>query len=116
MADKKFDLEDRFVDFGASTVFFCATLPNDMPGQYYGNQLSRSAGSSALNFGEMQGAQSDRDFKNKAAISLKELKESRMNLRILSKVNYGESEKKEKLLDEVGQLIRIMATIIKNKG
>ncbi|WP_343488300.1 four helix bundle protein [Allomuricauda sp. d1] len=116
MSDRKFDLEDRFVDFGALTVFFCATLHNDMPGQYYGNQLLRSAGSSALNFGEMQGTQSDRDFKNKATISLKELKESRMNLRILSKVNYGESEKRGKLLDEVEQLIKIMATIIKNKG
>lgn len=116
MAHKKFDLENRFVDFGALTVFFCATLPNDMPGQYYGNQLLRSAGSSALNFGEMQGAQSDRDFKNKATISLKELKESRINLKILSKVNYGNSQEREKLLDEVEQLIKIMATIIKNKG
>lgn len=115
MSNRKFDLEDRFVDFGALTVFFCATLPNDMPGHYYGNQLLRSAGSSALNFGEMQGTQSDRDFKNKATISLKELKESRMNLKILSKVNYGELGKREKLLDEVEQLIKIMATIIKNK-
>ncbi len=115
MRKGKFDLEERFVDFGATAVFFCQDLPNDMPGQYYGNQLLRSAGSAALNFGEMQGAQTDKDFKNKASISLKELKESRLNLKILSKVSYGEREKRRVLLDEVEQLIKIMATIIKNK-
>ena len=75
----------------------------------------RSAGSSALNFGEMQGAQTDKDFKNKATISLKELKESRMNLKILSKIDYGNELKRKVLLSEVEQLIKIMATIIKNK-
>jgi len=114
--DKSFDLEDRFVNFGASAALFCKDLPNDITGQYYGNQLLRSAGSSALNFGEMQGAQSVRDFKNKATISLKELKESRINLKILSKINYGKAPMRAQLLDETEQLIRIMATIIKNKN
>ncbi len=112
----KFDLEERFVDFGAAVVFFCQDLPNDMPGQYYGNQLLRSDGSAALNFGEMQGAQTNRDFKNKASISLKELKESRLNLKILAKVSYGKKDKRLVLLNEAEQLIRIMATIIKNKN
>ncbi|MEO1012651.1 MAG: four helix bundle protein, partial [Bacteroidota bacterium] len=89
--------------------------PNDFTGQYYGTQLLRSTGSSALNFGEMQGAQTDKDFKNKASISLKELKESRLNLKVLSKIDYGDVAKRPKLLDEVEQLIKIMATIIKNK-
>lgn len=86
-----------------------------MPGIYYGNQLLRSAGSSALNFGEVQGAGSDRDFIHKSNICLKELKESRVNLKILLKVDYGDRDKAEKLLDETEQLIKIMATIIKKK-
>lgn len=113
---KPFDLEDRFVDFGANVALFCKDLPNDLTGKYYGNQLLRSAGSSALNFGEMQGAQSDRDSKNKATLSLKELKESRMNLRILTKINYGDMSIRRELLDEVERLIKITATIIKNKS
>lgn len=116
MASKAFDLEDRFVNFSAKAALFCKDLPSDLAGQYYGNQLLRSTGSSALNFGEMQGAQSDRDFKNKATISLKELKESRINLKILSKINYGETPIREQLLNEVQQLVKIMATIVKNKG
>ena len=113
--DKKFDLEDRLVDFAVLIVLFCKDLPSDMTGQYYGNQLLRSGGSSALNFGEAQGTNSDRDYIHKASISLKELKESRVNLKILDKVEYGDSSIRVKLLDEVEQLIRIVATIIKNK-
>lgn len=75
MSEKPYDLEERLVNFAADTAFFSQKIPNDFTGQYYGHQLLRSGGSSALNFGEMQGAQSDRDFKNKATICLKELKE-----------------------------------------
>ena len=115
MSDKKFDLEDRLVIFAANAVLFCRDLPPDMTGQYYGNQLLRSGGSAALNFGEAQGTNSSRDYINKATLCLKELKESRVNLKILHKVNYGENLKRLDLLNEVEQLIKIIATIIKNK-
>ncbi len=115
MSAKKFDLENRLVAFAAKVVLFCQDLPSDITGQYYGNQLLRSGGSAALNFGEAQGTNTNRDYINKAGISLKELKESRVNLKILVKVNYGKAAKKLALLDEVEQLIRIIATIIKNK-
>jgi four helix bundle protein len=113
---KPYDLEERLVNFAADIALFCNSIPNDFTGQYYSNQLLRSGGSSALNFGEMQGAQSDKDFKNKATISLKELKESRINLKILTKIEYGKDSTRNKLLDEVEQLIKIIATIIKNKS
>lgn len=113
--DKKFDLEDRLVAFAANAALFCKKLPNDMIGLYYSNQLFRSGGSSALNFGEAQGTNSDRDYINKAGISLKELKESRVNLKILMKLNYGDESTIYDLLNEAEQLIKILATIIKNK-
>lgn len=115
MAEKKYDLEDRLVEFAANIVFLCKDLPSDMTGNYYGNQLLRSAGSAALNFGEAQGTNTVKDNIHKLSISLKELKESRVNLRILDKVSYGESSNRTHLLDEVEQLIKIVATIIKNK-
>lgn len=113
--DKKFDLEDRLVDFAAGAAMFCRDLPNDSIGIYYSNQLLRSGGSSALNFGEAQGTNTVKDYINKCALSLKELKESRVNLKILKKLNYGDPKKFSTLLDEVEQLIKIIATIIKNK-
>ncbi|WP_419213057.1 hypothetical protein ACNR9Q_02700 [Maribacter sp. X9] len=48
--NKPFNLEDRLVEFPANTALFCKTIPLDFTGQYYGNQLLRSGGSSALNF------------------------------------------------------------------
>ena len=113
--DKKYDLEDRLVDFAATTIFYCKDLPKDWTGLYYGKQLLRSGGSSALNFGEFWGAQTDKDKANKLAIALKELKESRINLKILRRAKYGNAEANAALLDETDQLIRIIATIIKNK-
>ncbi|NKI31353.1 four helix bundle protein [Croceivirga thetidis] len=114
MADKKYDLEDRLVDFAAKTAILAENLPKNFTGNYYGSQLLRSGGSSALNFGEAQGTNTDRDYINKASICLKELKETRVNLKILKKLNYGDSTI-EKLLDEAEQLIKIIATIIRNK-
>lgn len=86
-----------------------------MTDNYYGNQLFRSAESAALNFGEAQGTNTVKDNINKLSLSLKELKESRVNLRILDKVNYGENSRRDALLDEIEQLIKIIATTIKNK-
>lgn len=116
MSDKKFNIEDRLVDFAGDIIMFCKDLPIDITGTYYGNQLLRSGGSSALNFGEAQGTNSNKDYIHKASLCLKELKESRVNLKILTKVSYGNETKRQVLLDEVEQLIRIIATIIINKN
>ncbi len=116
MSGKPYNLEERLMNFAADAAIFYRDIPNDFTGQYYGHQLLRSSGSAALNFGEMQGSQTDRDFKNKAAIALKELKESRMNLKILTRINYGDKITRSSLLDEIEQLIKIIATIIKNKS
>lgn len=74
MIEKKFDLEDRLVHFPAYAALFCKDLPSDMTGLYYGNQLLRSTGSAALNFGEAQGTNSDRYYINKSSISLIRIK------------------------------------------
>ena len=58
---KKYDLEERLVEFASNTVVFCSELPSDMTGAYYGNQILRSSGSTALNFEEAQGTISSRD-------------------------------------------------------
>ncbi|SDQ12416.1 four helix bundle protein [Flagellimonas zhangzhouensis] len=115
MTQKKFDLEERFVDLAADIATFCHDLTNDFTGQFYGNQLLRSAGSAALNLGEAQGTNSNKDFVYRATITLRELKESRVILKILKKINYGNKGICIGLLDEVEQLIKITATVIKKK-
>lgn len=106
--NKKFDLESRFVDFAVSAAIFSKGLPHDVVGLYYGDQLLRSGGSAALNFGEAEGTVSKKDYVYKATLCLKELKESRVNLKVVNKMLYGDKPKR-------GQLIKIVATIIKNK-
>ncbi|MCL6274155.1 four helix bundle protein [Muricauda sp. 2012CJ35-5] len=115
MGHKKFDLEERFVHLAANIALFCKELPSDFTGQYYGNQLLRSGGSAALNFGEVQRAYSVKDYCHKASLVLKELKESRVNLKILNKICYGSEKNRSKLLDEIEQLIKIIAAIIRSK-
>ncbi len=87
--NKKYDLEDRLVEFAAKIILFIKALPKDTVGQYYGGQLLRSSGSAALNFGEAQGTKTNKDYISKASIALKELKETRVNLKILTKAKYG---------------------------
>ena len=37
MSEKKYDLEDRLVEFAAKAALFSKDLPPDTPGHYYGN-------------------------------------------------------------------------------
>ena len=103
------------VRYAAEIVQLCKQLPNDLAGQYYGSQLLRASGRIALNYGEAQGSRSSKDYIHKTTICLKELKESRVIMKILRKVNYAGMEYFLSLLNEVEELIRIMATINKNR-
>ncbi len=109
-----YDLADRFVAFVAKAVRLCNHLPNDMTGQYYGNQLLRSGGRAALNYGGAQGAQSSKDYIYKSSLSIKELKESRVILKMLKAVAYGDHSTILNLQEESEQLVKIMAPITKN--
>jgi len=62
MISKRYDLEDRIVEFAGNIVFFCKDLPNDRTGDYYGNQLLRSAGSAALNWRSPRNEYSERQY------------------------------------------------------
>jgi len=116
MTKKKFDLEERFIVFAADIMDFSETLPRSFSNDYLANQKIRSAGSSALNFGEMQGAGTDKDYFNKGRVAFKELKETQLNLRIMQRRNTGSKQERERLLDENTQLIKILITLIKNRG
>ena len=115
MNEKTYNFEDRLVQFAADTILFCKTLPNDSTGRYYNDQIMRSSGGAALNYGEAQGTVTKNDFIHKMSLVLKELKENKVSLKILSKVEYGESSKRTLLLQEVSELAAISAKMILNK-
>ncbi len=115
MIEKKLKYEDRLVHFAAETIGFCKTLPKDNVGEYYANQLIRSTGSSALHYGEAQGTNTVKDFIHKVSNVVKELKETRVAMKIIAYTKIGDSESGKKLLEEVEELIAIGARMILNK-
>lgn len=115
MDRKKYDFEDRLVRFAGEVILFTKDFLDDYTARYFGGQLIRSASSAALNYGEAQGTETKKDFIHKAALVLKELKETRVSLKILLYVKYGNDAKRTALLEELEELIAICATMIKNK-
>ena len=117
MGNKIYDLEDRLTVFAARIVSYVDRMPKSLAGRYYAGQLLRSGGSPALHYGEAQAAESDNDFVHKCKIALKELKESRVNLRIqrLAKLMPETDVDLLWLAQECEELIRIVAKIIANK-
>ena len=82
---KKFDLEDRFIDYVIDVSNIVDETDNSKLGNHISGQLTRSSSSPALNYGEAQSAESRRDFVHKLKIVLKELKESRICLKVIER-------------------------------
>jgi len=109
------DLEDRVIDFSVIVISICNNLKTGYAANYYGNQLIRSSGSPALNYGEARSAESHKDFVHKMSNCLKELRESFNCLKIINRAALysGNQENLEKALDENNQLISIFVASIK---
>lgn len=91
MKSRKFDLEERLIAFAISILDLCEELPNTYAANHLGNQLTRSGTSPALNYGEVQAAESKKDFIHKMKVCLKELRESNICLKILN-LKYGKDQ------------------------
>lgn len=110
MEKRKFDLEDRFVDFACRMIDVVETLPNTRAGNYIAGQLIRSCHSPTFNYGEVQGAESRNDFIHKMGVVLKELKECRTALKIVIKKEMIKPVSKlDSIFKETEELIAIVA-------
>jgi four helix bundle protein len=78
-------------------------------------QLVAAAVSAASNLQESDDASSDKDFRAKERIVLRELKEAKLRLRVLLAVNLL-SNNDEELVQEASELVKIVATIIRNNS
>src|SRR6476660_2169410 len=79
----RFDLEDRLLDFSARIIRLVDALPNTRAANHVAGQLLRSGTSPYGHHGEVEAAESRKDFIHKLKICLKELKETRRWLRLL---------------------------------
>ncbi len=107
---EKFDLENRLIGFAVSFLNLCEILPATRVGNHISGQLMRAGTSAAPNYGEAQSAESRRDFIHKMKVALKELRESRVWLKIIIRKDLIKpGDVTVKVLEECEQLIRIFA-------
>jgi len=113
MEQKKFDLEDRLVDYACRMIDVVEALPKTRAGNYIAGQLIKSCQSPAFNYGETQAAESRDDFIHKLGVVLKELKECRTALKIIIKKQMIKPIKKlGGIYKETEELIAIIAKSI----
>jgi four helix bundle protein len=102
-----FDLEDRLLNFSARIIRLVDALPNTRAANHLAGQLLRCGTSPYGNHGEVEAAESRRDFVHKLRVCLKELKESRRWLRLLQKAGLVPERKMVAILRETEELIKI---------
>ncbi len=112
MENKKFDLEDRLVEFACMCLRVCLLLPNTKAGNTLEYQLSKSGTAAALNYGEAQAAESRADFIHKMKVVLKEIRETRVNLKIIMRMPVVTDVKVDIAFKESNELIGIFLTSI----
>jgi four helix bundle protein len=113
MNDKKFDLEDRLIDFAVAIIEFIETLPVSKSSVHLGGQLLRSGTSPSLNYGEAKSGESKNDFVHKMKVCLKELRESHNCLKIMHRARIYKTEQEVlDLTQECNELICIFVRSI----
>jgi four helix bundle protein len=109
-----YNLENRLIEFTGIIASLIDSLNPKISSEILAKQIFRSASSSALNYAEAMGSESRKDFIHKMSISLKELRETEMNLKLIQRCNSVENVNQLKfLLDETSSLIKIFFTSIR---
>jgi four helix bundle protein len=98
--------------FAIMILEVCDLLPNSKAGQNLEYQLSKSGTAPALMYGEVQAAESRADFIHKMKMLLKELRETRISLRIISEKPVIVNPKIDLTLKECNELIGIFTKSI----
>jgi four helix bundle protein len=103
----RFNLEDRLLEFSARIIRLVDALPNTRAANHLAGQVLRSGTSPYGNHGEVEAAESRKDFVHKLKVCLKELKETRRWLRLVKKSKMLPEKNMVLILAESEELIRI---------
>jgi len=114
MSDSRvYDLENRLIDFAVKIIKLAESLPKTRAGNHISGQILRSGTSPAPNYGEAQSAESNQDFIHKMRVCLKELRETRVWLIMISRSMLKPENDIDLLLKENVELVSIFVTSIK---
>src|SRR3954468_19224587 len=106
-------LEERLVDFAAPIILLAGRLTRNFQGRHIASQILRSGTSAAPNYAEARGAESRADFIHKMRIVQKELNETAVWIRIISKSSLISQDLIVDILAENRELCRIATASIK---
>jgi four helix bundle protein len=102
------------IDFAVRIIRIAESLPKTKTGLHIEGQLVRCGTSPAANYGEAQGAESLADFIHKMRLCLKELRETRVWLLMISRCCLlQDASEPRTVLTEVEELIAIFAASIR---
>ena len=108
---KRYDLEERTLEFGRSIVRLCKALPKDTINRRLLDQLIRSGTSIGANYREANETDTKKDFKNRIRIAKKEAKETIYWLELVVEANPGLEGRILPLLKEARELMKILGSI-----
>lgn len=109
----QYDLEERTVVFGENVIRLLKKIKITPLNSRIINQLVGSSGSVGANYCEANGSESRKDFVHKLRISLKEIKETKHWLRLLSVAEMDLKKEIDPLVQEDEELYLIFSKIIK---
>jgi four helix bundle protein len=111
--EQRFDLEERLLEYAVRIIRLVDALPASRAGRHVADQLLRAGTSPLANHGELQGAESRKDFIHKLSICLKEIREARRWLRLVHRVPLLPPRKVDPLIAETEALIKIFVASIR---
>ena len=111
---KKFDLDDRLIDYAVLILEIGDALPKSYAGKHLSEQIIGSGTSPALNYGEAQSAEPQRDLIHKIKIVLQELRETLACLKIIHRsLLFTKHARHLEALKENNELVAIFVTSVK---
>ena len=114
MSPRRYDLEDRLLEFAVRVIGVTTSLERSRAATHIGDQLLRAGTSPYGNHGEVEGAESRDDFLHKLKVCYKELREARRWLRLVRRVPLvSEPALLDDLITEAEELVRIFAASIR---
>ena len=106
------DLAERILEYGTRIVKVVGSMPRNLAGRRIADQLLTCGLSVGANYEGAQAAESHDDFVHKLQIALKELRESGYWLKVVSRSNLLPQNRLAPLLDESGQLVRMLSKAV----
>ena len=105
-------MEERFLEFAARICSLVEALPDTKTGRHIAGQMIRCGTSPAPNYAEACAAESRNDFTHKLGIVLKELRETRIWLKLTAKTASMKKTRLNPLIEECSELMNIIGASI----